>query len=164
MKRRSNKNNFATMNAPSSSPQSGEANYVAQSFVLTLGIVAAFMAACRHYAWGFIGVWNGIALFFFVRAVQSGVRAVGAHMLERSNHPEEQRLMELGEGMTSSVDAVSSVEEQAEGQGGEELEYEGGGVKLGGAGVGLVQIAREVDPGGVDPGRTDRPLGPRSTH
>ena len=60
--------------------QSGEATYVAQSFVLTLAIVTAFMAAVRHFGWGFLGVWNGITVFFMARALQSSIRAVGHHM------------------------------------------------------------------------------------
>ena len=39
------------------------------------------MAAVRHFDWGFLGVWNGIAVFFTARALQSSWRAVGHHML-----------------------------------------------------------------------------------
>ena len=139
--------------------------------MLTLGIVAAFMAACRHYAWGFVGVWNGIAVFFFVRAVQSGVRVVGAHMLGRGSSPEEQRLMEMGESMASGVEeegGVDVVSSSAEG----DSEEEGSG-EVEGAGNGLAQVPGEADiPVGevdpevdpevldlreLDPGRTERP-------
>ena len=38
------------------------------------------MAAVRHFGWGFLGVWNGITVFFMARALQSSIRAVGHHM------------------------------------------------------------------------------------
>lgn len=49
-------------------------NYMARSFMYTLGITAAYMYFCRAYAWGLPGIWNGIAFFFFVRTVQSVAR------------------------------------------------------------------------------------------
>eukprot|EP00955_Chlamydomonas_euryale_P059382 357374-Chlamydomonas_euryale.AAC.3 len=39
------------------------------------------MAMVRHLNWGFLGVWNGIFVFFAVRALQSGVMAVRKHVL-----------------------------------------------------------------------------------
>jgi hypothetical protein len=56
------------------------------------------MTACRTLNWGFLGVWNGIAVFFAVRAMQSGSRAIREHMLGGEQRSQEQRLLELGEG------------------------------------------------------------------
>lgn len=62
--------------------QGGDANYVAQSFVLTLLIVMAFMAFVRFTNGGFMGIWQGITVFFIARSFQSGLRAWSRHIKE----------------------------------------------------------------------------------
>jgi hypothetical protein len=62
-------------------PQSGESGFVAQSFAVTLAVTVAYMTACSHFHWGYLGVWNGILVFFVSRAAQNGTRAVVVHMM-----------------------------------------------------------------------------------
>lgn len=69
---------------PVSTWQCGESSFVAKSFVVTLAATVLYMTACSLYKWGYIGVWNGILLFFVVRAAQNGTRAVIVHMLGQS--------------------------------------------------------------------------------
>ncbi|KAG1674595.1 hypothetical protein FOA52_001844 [Chlamydomonas sp. UWO 241] len=93
----------------------GDVNYVATSFVVTLGIVSAYMALARHMGWGFLGVWNGIVVFFATRALQSGILAVRKH------------IMGIGAGAGTPLDAeVSRGERTAAGGKGEQACEAGG--------------------------------------
>lgn len=80
-------------------------------------VVVGFMAACRHLDWGFLGVWNGITVFFAVRALQSGSRAIGEHMLKVEQDSHEQRLLELGEVTSSSATLAAGVNDDDEAAG-----------------------------------------------
>ncbi|GAX79769.1 hypothetical protein CEUSTIGMA_g7209.t1 [Chlamydomonas eustigma] len=73
----------------------GDANYVAKSFVITLAAVSVYMTACRHFGWGFVGIWNGIVLFFAIRSLQSGVRAVQVHVMGVEDAPSIQSLQDV---------------------------------------------------------------------
>jgi hypothetical protein len=53
------------------------------------------MTACRHFGWGFVGIWNGIVVFFAIRSLQSGVRAVQVHLMGVEEPPSLQSLQEI---------------------------------------------------------------------
>ncbi|GLC44353.1 hypothetical protein PLESTB_000478600 [Pleodorina starrii] len=58
----------------------GDARYVAQSYLITLSVLAAFMGASRTMGWELTGVWAGVVVFFGVRALQSTGRVVWRHL------------------------------------------------------------------------------------
>ncbi len=96
---------------------------MAYSFILTLIVVTAFMQLCRMWSMGFVGIWNGIVVFFVTRALQSGIRAVFCHLLAptESATPETERLLDLGVGIEDEeisagrrVGVYTSVDEEPE--------------------------------------------------
>lgn len=83
----------------------GDAKYVAQSFLVTLSVLGAFMAWVRAAGWELHGVWAGVVVFFGVRALQSAGRVMWKHM--RVGTPEEEAEVEPGKEERAPVIATT---------------------------------------------------------
>ncbi|GIL73237.1 hypothetical protein Vretimale_4844 [Volvox reticuliferus] len=65
----------------------GDARYVAQSYLITLAALGAFMNASRTLGWELRGVWCGVVVFFGVRALQSTGRVLWQHLRPGTDEP-----------------------------------------------------------------------------
>ena len=58
--------------------------FLAQAMTVSLVVLIAYFTVAKAQGWQLGGIWWGLALFFFVRAVQSSYRVYARHLCTQS--------------------------------------------------------------------------------